>query len=229
MNKYWGILTIVVWLAGCSTHKTHLSYEGPGQESLMINKTTINEVVVSDERGTDSDWLGAIRGGYGNRLKTLRTVTSTDQVIDEIYSDALEQVGVLTDDVSAPYKLRVAVTKFDCSYYFNREAHAHVKIALVRHDNSRVVFSKTYKSDETEAGVGAGIFGDVDTLRNLAETAINNTVDKMLTDDEFLKALDDHASSSNSTRLEDLKRLYDQGLVSESEYEEQKSRVLSEI
>lgn len=215
-------------LSGCSTHMSKVEYEGTGASS-HVNSPSINNVVVSDQRGTESNWLGAIRGGYGNVLKTLRTDESTDIIVDKLFTEALSKSGILLDSKDSPYELRVVITKFDCSYYFNREAHAHVEIALVDRRGSLPKFSKAYKSDVTEGGVGAGIFGDVETLRNLAETAMNNTVDKMLNDPEFIEALSFDDSGEASGRLKELESLYKDGLISEDEYKEKRAIIISEL
>lgn len=193
--KYLIIIACAIsFLSGCSTHLTNVEYKGFGV-STVSEESLINNVIVTDKRGTDSDWLGAIRGGYGNRLKTLRTQESTDIVVNKVYTDALIKSNLYTSSKDSPYSLKIEITKFDCSYYFNREAHAHVNILLIDNITSATKFSKTYKTDEVESGFGAGIFGDVDTLRNLAETAMNKTVDKTLTDPEFIEALSSKESN----------------------------------
>jgi hypothetical protein len=47
---------------------------------------------------------------------------------------------------------------FDCHYYFKRDAHAQLLLNLVDAKSSALLYSQ---SQRTEAGVGAGIFGDV--------------------------------------------------------------------
>lgn len=236
--KYINIVTLgVLFVSGCSTHMTKVEYEGSGIGQQNITPS-INEVIVSDERGTESDWLGAIRGGYGNVLKTLRTEETTDVVVDRMYTDALIKSGIFTDSADAPYSLKVKITKFDCSYYWNREAHAYVDVSLVNNLTSSAAFSKTYKTDEVEAGAGAGIFGNVDTLRDLAENTMNKTVDKMLADSEFIKSLSSPSTSSMPTptsggdiniRLLKLEALYKEGIITEEEYKEQRNKIISDI
>ena len=236
--KYIGILGLgALLLSGCSTHMTKVEYEGAGINSQGVTPS-INEVVVSDDRGTDSDWLGAIRGGYGNVLKTLRTEDSTDVVVDRMYTDALVKSGIYTESTDAPYTLKVKITKFDCSYYWNREAHAYVDVSLIDNLTSNAKFSKSYKTDEVEAGAGAGIFGNVDTLRDLAENTMNKTVDKMLADSEFIKSLSSPSTSSMPTptsggdiniRLLKLEALYKEGIITEEEYKEQRYKIISDI
>jgi len=187
--KYLSIVISIFFVIGCSTHMSKLSYEGNGNQQAKSGEV-IGEVVVSDDRGTDSDWLGAIRGGYGNRLKTLRTEVSTDQVVEKMYRVALEKSNLISTEQQRPFTLKVSITKFDCSYYFNREAHAHVDVSLIDNATSNITFSKPYKTDVKEKGAGAGIFGDVETLRDLAESAMNETIDKTLSDQAFLNALE---------------------------------------
>jgi len=227
-NRLALIPLLLISISGCSTHMTKVDYEGAGS-TYHDNPSSINNVVVTDQRGTDSNWLGAIRGGYGNVLKTLKTEQSTDIVVDKMYTDALSKSGILSDSKDAPYELRVVITKYDCSYYFNREAHAHVDISLVDNRSSVSKFSKVYKSDETEGGVGAGIFGDVDTLRLLAEATMSKTIDKMLDDPEFIKALNSGVSVGVSDRLNQLESLYKDGHISEKEYKEKREEILTEL
>lgn len=90
-------------------------------------------------------------------------------------------------------------------------------------------FSKKYKSDLTESGVGAGIFGDVDTLRKLAEAAMNDTIDKMLIDPEFIDALSADDTGDAGDRMKRLEALYKDGHISEKEYQEKRAQMLSSL
>lgn len=230
--KHISIVTFVVLLlSGCSTHMAKVEYEGSGVNSKGVTPS-INEVIVSDDRDTESNWLGAIRGGYGNVLKTLRTEEPTDIVVDKMYTDALMKSGIYDESIDAPYSLKVKITKFDCSYYWNREAHAYVDVSLVDNSTSNIKFSKSYKTDQVDPGAGAGIFGDVDTLRDLAESTMNETVDKMLTDSEFIKSLSHTGgggSSETNIRLLKLEALYKEGIITEEEYKEQRNKIISDI
>jgi len=216
--KYLSIILSIIFATGCSTHMTKVVYEGDGIQQQVIVKV-IKGVSVSDNRGTDGNWLGAIRGGYGNRLKTLRTDQSTDVVVQKMYLDALEKSSLLSDVSGAPFTLKVVITKFDCSYYFNREAHAYLDVSLIDSSSSNITFTKTYKTDEVESGVGAGVFGSVETLRDLAETAMNKTIDKTLSDPEFLNALSHPSINTTSERLRKIDELYQNDVINKEEYE----------
>lgn len=226
------LLLAVSLLTGCSTHMTKIQYQGIGAPSSVAGKA-VAEVVVLDQRGTDGDWLGAVRGGYGNRLKTLRTDKPTDQVVGDAYRAALETSNLYGGHEHGVFQLRVTITKFDCSYYFNREAHAHLLVSLIEKGTAKEVFSQTYRADEVESGVGAGIFGDVDTLRQLAERTLNKAIDKNLQDAAFITALTTATTASRhgniEERLRELKSLFDQGLIEKSEYDAKRVAVMDQL
>ncbi|WP_426415231.1 hypothetical protein [Aestuariirhabdus sp. LZHN29] len=229
MKKVGIALLAMLVLGGCSmNYKADIDYTDRGVV-VAGAEPVINRVEVMDERGTDPHWLGAIRGGFGNRLKTLRTEDKTEVVVQVAYTEALKRSGLFTESDSAPYRLQVVLTKFDCSYYFNREAHAHAEVALIDNRTSRKVYSRSYRTDEVEPGVGAGIFGDVETLRALAETAMTKNINKMFYDGYLVKRLSSTPSLNNTTkRLKKVEALYGGGLISERDYRKRRAQILSE-
>lgn len=188
--KYLSIMVLsVLLLTGCSPYIAKIEYKGTRLNSIDAIPS-INEVVVSDQRGTASNWLGAIRGSYGNVRKRLLTEEPTAIVVDKMYTDALNNNGLYTESKDAPYNLKVTILKFDCSYLFNREAHVNVNVSLVDNFTSKIKFSRNYRTDEVEKGMfGGDFFRDEETLRNLAETVMNKTIEKTLVDSAFIKSL----------------------------------------
>lgn len=85
-----GLTTIAIASSACSSHTVHLAYE-PTVE-LLPKEAPVPIVAVGairDERGEDSAWFGAIRGGYGNPLKKLYADQSIDAVVGSALTDAL--------------------------------------------------------------------------------------------------------------------------------------------
>lgn len=226
--KHFCILLLLTTLAGCSTHMSRIEYQSTGNPALA-GQQQISQVEVIDDRGTEKNWLGAIRGGYGNRLKTLRTEKPTDQVVKDVYIQALKGSKLYTSANKGDYRLRVVLSKFDCSYYFNREAHAHFTVSLFENGTNKEVFTKSYRADEVEGGVGAGIFGDVDTLRQLAERTLNKAVDSHLQDPNFVSALNTKTQANTEVRLLELKGLFEKGLIDQGEYEAKRAVIVNEI
>jgi hypothetical protein len=150
---------------GCSTHTFQVKYEPTREVVPTTNSAPLVTVgSIRDDRGTESAWLGAIRGGYGNPLKKLYSDQPTTTVVTAALSDALELRKWLAPAETPYVRLDGAITKLDCSYYFNREAHAHLLLNVVDAKTNVTVFSQIYKTDTKESGVGAGIFGDVNHL-----------------------------------------------------------------
>jgi hypothetical protein len=227
------LLLLLISLSwGCSTTMVGLDYEGnPEPVADRTITSGIGQIVVVDNRGTDADWLGAIRGGYGNVLKSIRTDGPTSEIVANVYRQAFVEYGYL-DEPNGEVLFSANIEKLDCSYYFNREAHAHIDISLLNRNTNELLFSDRYVTDLTEGGVGAGVFGDVETLRDLAEEALNQTVDKSMTDLTFVAALARAGKPVEGNYVETLRGLkdaYDQGLISEEEYQQNKQKALDSM
>ena len=182
------IVVCFLGTSACSTHLVSLHYEPTGTVLPGPSSAVVASVSTSDNRGTDSDWLGAIRGGFGNPLKKLRTNVPTDQAVTHVMVGALRARGMLAPGTSNKV-IEVNIAKFDCSYYFNREAHAHLKVSVLAPPSRAPLFERSYKTDNVESGVGAGIFGDVTHLAGFAQKTLNQTIDKILSDPAFVTAL----------------------------------------
>lgn len=182
---------------GCSTHTFQVKYEPTREVLPAADSTPLTSIgTIRDDRGTESTWLGAIRGGYGNPLKKLYSDQPITSVVTTALSDALQARKLLAPANGAAVRLDGSVAKLDCSYYFNREAHAHLLLDVVDLKTNATLFSQTYKTDTKESGVGAGIFGDVDHLAAFMQKTLNETIDKALADPALLNALTTVRSSS---------------------------------
>ena len=184
------IALLVLGTIGCSTHIETVKY----QPTELTSSSASGQVPVVvgtfvDDRGTNANWLGAIRGGYGNPLKKLYTDRPVNEVVEQAFIDALQTRKLLGNTQNARAEITGEVIKFDCSYYFNREAHAHLLVNVLSLPSRRVLFSRTYQTDSKESAWGAGIFGSTDELTQLAQRTLNETVDKVLADPEFIAAL----------------------------------------
>jgi len=230
------LLSAAAALLACSTHRVPLRYAPV--RATAVEPAAQPLVVVGrfvDERDTDSDWLGAIRGGYGNALKRLRTEAPTADVVEAAFRDALVERGLHAAEGEARYELSGRIRKLDCSYYVNREAHTHFDVQLVELVDGSVVHEDVYFADLTEPGVGAGIFGSVDGLRELAERTLSVAIDQVLADPAFLRALQEGPGSTvaeegdPADRLRRLEELRDQGLIDESEYEAKRREILDSL
>jgi hypothetical protein len=227
------VLLASVFEAGCSTHTLQLRYE-PTMEVVPQTTETPRVAVGSfrDDRGEESTWFGAIRGGFGNPLKKLHANQPIVSVVTQAMSDALQARQMLASSDGASLRIDGSIARLDCNYYWNRDAHAHLLLNLVDVTSNAILFSQTYKTDNTEGGVGAGIFGDVDHLATFAQKALSETIDKALSDPALLASLRKKptaAVSSSSSRLTELEDLHRRGLLTDAEYERKRKQILDGI
>lgn len=180
------ILALVLPLAvaaGCVTDTVTLGYKSAGQVSAANAGSPVAVGSFIDQRGETPTWIGAVRGGYGNPLKKLETDKPVSTLVQRAFADGLKERGLLATGPGA-YQISGVIKKLDCSQYVRREAHAIIDVTVFD-PSGRQVFSRTYTADELEGSLMAfnvGVFGSVDTLRALAEKALDEVVDKALDD-----------------------------------------------
>jgi hypothetical protein len=184
------LLPFVALTFGCGTTLVPVRYQA-AHEAVPAATPGASVIVGKfvDSRGTDANWLGSIRGGYGNRLKDLRTPDPTSHVVEAAFSDALRARQLLGEAGGARFAIEGSIAKFDCNYFMNREAHVQLIVTLVSLPSRALLYSATYRVDRSEAGVGAGIFADVNYLGVYAEKALSEAVDQAIEDRRFAAAL----------------------------------------
>src|SRR5215831_7599249 len=77
------------------------------------------------------DWLGAIRGGFGNRLKTLRLQKPVTAVVADAFSDGLRARHLFAEPGQGRWVIEGTIVKLDCSEFVNLEAHAHMDVRVL--------------------------------------------------------------------------------------------------
>jgi hypothetical protein len=177
-------------LAACSTTQTPLDYH-PAQRAAAAGTPLVRVGAYSDDRGVDAHFLGAVRGGFGQRLKTLETPAPMSDVIRKAFADGLAARGMLTDAASAPYTLSGSIEKFDCSQYVNREAHGIVRLTLTETGSSRVLMSQTFRVDVVADNgnlFDVGAFASTEDLRSVALKALAQLVDQSLDSNDMKQA-----------------------------------------
>ena len=186
------IAILALGATACGTTLVPLHYQAVNAPARSGPDTPLVSVgTFQDARDADygTDWLGAIRGGYGNRLKTLRTEKPMQEVVQDAFADGLRARGIFAEPGEGKFALEGTIEKLDCSEYFNLEAHAHVSVRVTEAATHALLYTSTFRADQTEGGMGAGIFGSVETLRVLAERTLRELVDKALDDPALRKAL----------------------------------------
>ena len=186
------VLSSLLLATACSTDKVALNYDSTKLTSTGGANAAVSAVRVKDLRGTAPDWLGAVRGGFGNVLKTLLTEIPVGEMIKRAFTQAITARGMLAEPGSDKLALVVDVRKFDCSQFVRREAHVNFMVSLVDLNSRQTVFDNIVTVDRTSGSVLAfdvGIFGSVEDLRQVANMTLQEAIDKVLDDPEFRSAL----------------------------------------
>lgn len=168
-------------LIGCSTTQVQMQHEPYGGEKTDNPIIAIGQF--SDYRKHDPNWLGAIRGGYGNPLKTLETPKPVKDVVRDAFQDGLRQRGLLASADDAKYILNVDIQQYDCNQYVRKESHIKLDIKVVDIKSNQQVFSDRIAVDNVEGSIlsmKTGVFGSVEELKNLAEKTLAQAVDNAL-------------------------------------------------
>jgi hypothetical protein len=185
------LLGVLGVLFGCSTTTTALRYEPADPIKIEPDSKPVATVgTITDLRKEeDPRWYGTIRGGFGNPLKKLVGETPMNQTVERSISDALKQRQLLASGDGAVVRVEGTIQVLDCNYYFNRDAHAQLTLNLVDAKSGVILYSKSEMTDNSEGGVGAGIFGDVSHLAEFMQKTLNQTIDKFFADPAFMAVL----------------------------------------
>jgi hypothetical protein len=166
----------------------NLTYDPSAAKAVPANAAESVELVsVTDHRKHAANWLGAIRGGYGNPLKTLETPLPVKDMVAKAYEDGLKARGMFASS-KAKYGMKVDVSQFDCNQYARREAHIRFDVSLVELPSGKNVYDTVITVDRVTGSMitfDAGIFASVEDLRKLANEALQEAIDKTLDDQKL--------------------------------------------
>ena len=192
MIKHILLFAAVSLLAACSTTNVGLNYAAPAS----VNKVSASAPPIFlgtflDQRGESPTWLGAIRGGFGNPVKTLNADRPVADMVKAAFADGLRARGATLDQTPGQYQITGVVKKLDCNQFARRDAHADIEIAVLD-KNGQQRFARRYTVDKLDGSIltlEAGIFGSIEELRALLEKTLREAVDQALDDSAFRAAL----------------------------------------
>lgn len=183
------LLLAATLLGGCGTTAVGLKYAPPATLSKPAAAAPASVGTFVDQRGEPANWLGAIRGGFGNPLKNLESDRPVADLVAAAFADGLRARGHALDAAAGRPQLSGVIRKLDCNQVVRREANVEVELT-VRGADGRVRHTKTYAANRLDGSLvtmSAGVFASVDDLRVTLEAALREAVDKAL-DDPALRA-----------------------------------------
>ncbi|MDO8926469.1 MAG: YajG family lipoprotein [Sideroxyarcus sp.] len=192
MLKRLAVVLCLAILTGCSTTSVGLKYgvsagDKPGKYEVPVLPVSVG--VFTDKRHDSPTWLGAVRGGFGNPLKTLESSQPVSNVIQTAYIDALKAKGV-TIDAAAPLQISGTILDLNCTQMAHREATAMIEVTVAEQSTGKIRLTQKYSAKNiNDSGTARGVFASVEDLRLILEKTMREVVDKTLADSAFIAAL----------------------------------------
>lgn len=191
MKILW-VAAAAVFLTACGTTRVGMQY-APTSQTARVAPSSPPVVVGSflDQRGEDSNWLGVIRGGFGNHLKTMESDKPVAELVRGAFFDALKNKGVDVSSKDAPFQISGRVNKLYADQVVRREATVDIDVSVFDKDgNLRITRNyKANKVDGSMLSLSTGVLASVEDLRAVLEAALREAVDSAMNDTALMAAL----------------------------------------
>lgn len=183
-------------LAACGATQATMPYAPtvPVQAAAARPVVAVSDRVADERRAgrEDPNWIGTIRGGYGNPLKQLTSDAPVDRVVARAFADGLAARGLHAAGGASPYLLAVTIHQFDANQYVRREATADFSAVLTERATGREVWRdrhRAYNVDGSIISLSTGVFASPEDLRRVALRTMSEAVDALLDKPGFRAAL----------------------------------------
>ncbi|WP_018937173.1 YajG family lipoprotein [Thioalkalivibrio sp. ALJ24] len=211
-------------VAGCTTTPVTLD-PASSRESESVGEANVEMGAVTDSRQHGANWLGAIRGGFGNPLQTLETEEPVSDVVRDQFITGLEQRGMLAEEGEGDFVMEVDIEHLDSNQVMRREAHSRLNITVLESGSRQVTHENSVRASNVEGGAGGGVFASIEKLEEILTRTLWETINEALDDERLHQAIaadpsESQTSSELEADIEALRRLRDRGVITEEEYNE---------
>jgi hypothetical protein len=189
-------------LSACVTRTVTLTYAPQSVPQQVAVAPSVRVAVgdFSDNRHEPPKWIGAIRGGYGNPLKTLDTDKTVAELVADAFRQALIRRGLFAED--GRFVLSGWIDKLDGDQYARKEATAQLHVSVMDRSTRHEVFSRPASANQIEGSLmtmKSGVFGSVDELRSLIERVLSASVDSFVDSSQFRDSIQSSTRSFGPT------------------------------
>ncbi len=182
------IVLLALLATGCSTTASDLPYS-PASAPIVQGTRSVSSVTVTDAREeTDPTYIGAIRGGLGNPIKTLTTSRPVPAEVQSAFETALRSRDLL----GGPGRdtLDVRVTKLSANQLVRRDAQAAFTLSL-RNPAGQQIYADSVDVEKVNGSLisfDAGILASTADLRAIMLQAMTEAIDHALDKPSFVAA-----------------------------------------
>lgn len=192
MKKLFLPAALAFALTACGTTTSGLKYSASAEQPIRISRAALPVTVSTfqDMRDGDKKWLGVIRGGFGNHLKTLEADRPVNSMVKDAFEDGLRARKVSVGP-GASAQLTGKIIKLYADQYIRREGFAEVELTVTDQQGTKRL-SKTYMHKRLEGSavtLQTGVLASIDDLRDVLQRTLSELVDKALDDQEMRAAL----------------------------------------
>ena len=182
-------LTVPLMIS-CGTANVTLTYAPHGKVALASQLAPpVMLGTFIDQRGEPSNWLGTVRGGFGNPLYKLQSERPVAEIVRIAFLDAIRLRQIKTDSSSSLQQISGVIKKLDCNknVFGGFEANAQIEITVVD-SLGQQRFVRTYSISNVDNSTPTGTFSSVDDLHRTLERTLREVIDQAL-DDSALRSV----------------------------------------
>ncbi|MBO1078612.1 hypothetical protein [Roseomonas haemaphysalidis] len=193
MRRLLAASLLCLGLAACGTTQVSMPYSATATP-VAVGRPVVTVAAVTDRREDgreDANWIGTIRGGFGNPIKRLEADRPVTEVVRAAFTDGLAARGMLAQGTGR-YALSVEVLQFKSDQLSRREATVEFRVSLAPATGGPPVLVVQERANQVGGSaitLTAGVFGSLDDLRAIALSTMNEAVDRVLNRPDFAAAL----------------------------------------
>jgi len=171
-------------LSGCWTTHFSLKYQPPAKVTPAAAGTpTIMVGTFADMRGYKPNWIGRIRGTFGNSLEKLVVDESVATLVQTQFRDGLWVRQFPVVDADAASEISGVIRKLSSIQYVHVETNVEIEVRLRRLPSEDTIFTRTYSAKAVETA------RPVQAIRALTDKTLGDVVNQALDDPAFREAL----------------------------------------
>ena len=175
-------------LSGCWTTHFSLKYQPPPKVTPAAAGTpTIMVGTFADMRGYKPNWVGRIRGTFGNSLERLVVDETVATLVQTQFRDGLRARQFPVVDADAVFEISGVIRKLTSLQYVHVETNVEIEVRLRRLSSGDAIFTRTYSAKAVETA------RPVQAIRALTEKTLGDVVNQALDDPAFRGALHSQA------------------------------------
>lgn len=184
------ILAFTLILGACSNTVSTLNYMPTIPTVKASSAQSIGAVAATDQRKEAPNRLATIMGGFGNPLKTLDTAKPVKDEVADAFTNGLRLRGLLASGSQGPFQLALVIRKFDADMILGRTARIDMTMSVTDAAGRSIYQDSATDTESDMKFFQTGVFAEIADLRVLSEKVLSKTVDRMLDNPAFRRAVE---------------------------------------